>query len=167
MWERSVRTYSGQLHLWPIRWRSKNYSSMSGKLRLRVFLELSTHHRLLHVSPPASVSSQSAVSSLARLMPWEVRDRRIWIGGSSRGLSAARTLLLVVVVCWRLRNSGLAYTALSSIKQVVTLSHNFIVHISPTEGHGAMENQLVSSDKRNKEHTEGVYSWSGKCGAHA
>lgn len=127
-----------------------------------VFGTFETRHRLLHVSPPASVSSQSAVSAVARLMPWEETERRIWTGGSSRGLSAARTPLLVEVLCWRLRSSGLAYTALSSIKQVVTLSHNFIVHISRTEGHGAMQNQLVSSDKRNKEHIKGVYSWKWK-----
>lgn len=98
------------------------------------------NHRLLHFLPPASVSSQSAASAWARSMPGEVRDSRIWTGGSSRGLSpAARPLLLVDADRCAFRSSGPACTALSSIKQVVRLSHNFIVHFSPTEGHGAME----------------------------
>lgn len=110
--------------------------------------------RLLHVSPPASVPSQSSVSAWARPMPGEVTDRRIWTGGSSRGLSAARPLLSADWGCCRLRSSEPACTALSSIKQVVRLSHNFIVHFSPAAGHGAGRNQQVSPGKRDKRHLE-------------
>lgn len=99
-------------------------------------------------------------------MPGEVTDRRIWTGGSSRGLSAARPCRLVDVDCSGPRSRGLACTALSSIKQVVRLSHNFIVHFSPTEGHGATQNQQVSSGKRDQEHTEDVQQLERKrCGA--
>ena len=111
-------------------------------------------HRLLHVSPPASVPSQSSVSAWARPMPGEVTDRRIWTGGSSRGLSAARPLLSADWGCCRLRSSEPACTAPSSIKQVVRLSHNFIVHFSPAAGHGAGRNQQVSPGKRDKRHLE-------------
>lgn len=115
------------------------------------------NHRLLHFFPPASVSSQPAASASASSMPGEVTDRRIGTGGSSRGLSpAARPLLLVDADRCAFRSSGPACTALSSIKQVVRLSHNFIVHFSPTEGHGAMqkitENQQVSSGNDGQRH---------------
>lgn len=85
---------------------------------------------LLLAAPPASVSG--------RPMPGEAEAcTRPWTGGCSRGLaSAARPLLLAA--CRRLRSDEVACTALSRIKQVVRLSHNFIVHFSPTAGHGAM-----------------------------
>lgn len=43
---------------------------------------------------------------------------------------------------------------LSNIKQVVKLSHNFIVHIRLTEGHGATSNQMVSSDYSHTPHSK-------------
>ena len=109
---------------------------------------------LLLFSPSASVLSQSAVPASARLIPGEARDRRPWIGGSSRGLSAARPL---EEDCGRLRSSRLACTALSSIKQVVRLSHNFIVQLSLTGGHGARKNQQVSSGKCDEQHVVDVW----------
>lgn len=102
----------------------------------------------LHVSPPASARPHSPVSASAGLMLGEVPDRRPWTGGVSSGLSAARPLLCAV--CRRLRSKELACTALSRIKQVVRLSHNFIVHFGPTAGHGATQRQHAPPGKRAK-----------------
>lgn len=73
-----------------------------------------------------------------RLLAVEPSDTLIWTGRKSRRRSVARALL--DVDC-RFRSRGLACTALSRIKQVVRLSHNFIVHFSPTEEHDVMRKQ--------------------------
>lgn len=75
------------------------------------------------------------------------RSARLIPERSSRGLSAS--LLLLIAGCCR---ETLARTALSRIKQVVRLSHNFIVHCSPTAEHGASRNQQVSPGKRGEQH---------------
>lgn len=104
-------------------------------LRLRVYL-LSMS---LPFPPPGSFSPPP------RPIPeWA---RRVCAGGSSSGLSAS--LRLLFAQCWRERP---ARTALSRIKQVVRLSHNFIVHLSPTEEHGASRNQQVSPGQRGDQH---------------
>lgn len=89
---------------------------------------------------PVSSSPQSA-----RLIP--ERTRPVSAGGSSSGLSAS-LLLLFADGC----RETPARTALSRIKQVVRLSHNFIVHLSPTAEHGATRNQQVSPGKRGEQH---------------
>lgn len=99
------------------------------------------YNTLLRFPPPVIVSSRSV----------EVTDSRICTGGISRGPSAARSLPFVDVDGCRLRGRELACTALSRIKQVVRLSHNFIVHFSPTVGHGAMQNEQESHGKRYKQ----------------
>lgn len=89
--------------------------------------------------PPDSFSPQ----------PWPIpeRARRICACGSSSGLSTS--LLLLFTECCR---ESLARTALSRIKQVVRLSHNFIVYLRPTAEHGASRNQQVSPGKRGERH---------------
>lgn len=99
-------------------------------MKMTVLAVLLQQVELLLAAPPASVSGGP--------VPGEAEAcTRPWTGGCSRGLaSAARPLLLAA--CRRLRSEEVACTALSRIKQVVRLSHNFIVHFSPTAGHGAM-----------------------------
>lgn len=89
---------------------------------------------------PASFSPQST-----RLIP--ERNRRVWACGSSSWLSAS--LLVLISGCCR---ETLARTALSRIKQVVRLSHNFMVHLSPAAEHGASRNQQVSPGRRGEQH---------------
>lgn len=90
--------------------------------------------------PPGSFSPRS----------WPIleRARRICASGSSCGLSAS--LLRLFAECWQATLAG--NTALSRIKQVVRLSHNFIVHLRPTAEHGASRNQQVSPGKRGEQH---------------
>lgn len=67
----------------------------------------------------------------------EEADTRPSTGGCSIGLTAARPPLLAA--CGWLRSEETTCMALSKIQQVVRLSHNFIVHFSPTAGHGARQ----------------------------
>lgn len=94
---------------------------------------------------PFPLRAPSFSPQSVRLIP--ERTRRVCDCGSSGGLSAS--LLLLIAGCCR---ETLARTALSRIKQVVRLSHNFIVHFSPTAEHGASRNQQVSPGKRGEQH---------------
>lgn len=94
---------------------------------------------------PFPLRAPSFSPQSVRLIP--ERTRRVCDCGSSGGLSAS--LLLLIARCCR---ETLARTALSRIKQVVRLSHNFIVHFSPTAEHGASRNQQVSPGKRGEQH---------------